>query len=360
MNNNNFLKFFSIIAFIAFMMVSCWATVESLHMSLPWPKPLFWIATIGIFVLSSLGSKLVVDSFNQRIRVDNRGWRLIGGVLILLVFWVLFSLTTNTHTFFYNARSKDVVMQDLGTTKNYLQQLSNNTKIEDAIKKSQNSYEEKVWNAFKNLKAEIENPNNTGWGPVAKDRLNDLNAVLGGQPLAILSGSFSSAIQRQKLIMAYQQMVAERIAEKKQEIAKSMTPQEVETFKKEALADLKDFGKAEAIIKEKNRKGTKLSYEDVQRTNDILVKGYTTIMNHSEYVEFSKDDNGKYIDKQLYVPEKGNIVTKTSRLLSVVEVWQDYFKGKYKGMGFIYWILIAALVDIAGFIFFDLAFRRTE
>ena len=250
MNNNNFLKFFSIIAFIAFMMVSCWATVESLHMSLPWPKPLFWIATIGIFVLSSLGSKLVVDSFNQRIRVDNRGWRLIGGVLILLVFWVLFSLTTNTHTFFYNARSKDVVMQDLGTTKNYLQQLSNNTKIEDAIKKSQNSYEEKVWNAFKNLKAEIENPNNTGWGPVAKDRLNDLNAVLGGQPLAILSGSFSSAIQRQKLIMAYQQMVAERIAEKKQEIAKSMTPQEVETFKKEALADLKDFGKAEAIIKE--------------------------------------------------------------------------------------------------------------
>ena len=108
MNNNNFLKFFSIIAFIAFMMVSCWATVESLHMSLPWPKPLFWIATIGIFVLSSLGSKLVVDSFNQRIRVDNRGWRLIGGVLILLVFWVLFSLTTNTHTFFYNARSKEI------------------------------------------------------------------------------------------------------------------------------------------------------------------------------------------------------------------------------------------------------------
>jgi hypothetical protein len=45
---------------------------------------------------------------------------------------------------------------------------------------------------------------------------------------------------------------------------------------------------------------------------------------------------------------------------SVVEVWKDFFAGKYAGRGFIFWIIIAALVDIAGFIFFDIAFRKEE
>ena len=112
---------------------------------------------------------------------------------------------------------------------------------------------------------------------------------------------------------------------------------------------------AESVVKEKTIKGEPLTYKDVKNLNDILVNGYTVIKNYGQFIKFNKDE------EKIYVPEKGNnIATKTSRILNVIEVWQDYFKGKYKGMGFFYWILIAALVDIAGFIFFDIAFRRTE
>ncbi|MDR0541715.1 MAG: hypothetical protein LBH19_05825, partial [Dysgonamonadaceae bacterium] len=93
MNQSNFFKYFAIIAFVVLMGVSCWATVESLHLLLPnWPVILFWAVTVIFFVVASLGTKLIVDSFNHRIRVENRIGRLIGGIILLLAFWLCFSL----------------------------------------------------------------------------------------------------------------------------------------------------------------------------------------------------------------------------------------------------------------------------
>ena len=47
-------------------------------------------------------------------------------------------------------------------------------------------------------------------------------------------------------------------------------------------------------------------------------------------------------------------------MISVFDVWEDFLKGEFAGHGFAFWIIISILVDIAAFIFFDLAFRRTE
>ena len=45
-------------------------------------------------------------------------------------------------------------------------------------------------------------------------------------------------------------------------------------------------------------------------------------------------------------------------MLSVPDVWKDYLTtDKYEGHGFIWWVLIALLVDISGFIFFQMAFN---
>jgi hypothetical protein len=57
---------------------------------------------------------------------------------------------------------------------------------------------------------------------------------------------------------------------------------------------------------------------------------------------------------------KQDIVSKTQRLESVIIVWMDFVAGKYAGRGFVFWIIIAALVDIAGFIFFDIAFKKED
>lgn len=367
MKNNNFLKVFSIIAFIAFMLVSCWATVESLNMSLPWKKPFYWIVTIGIFVISSLGTKFIVDSFNQKIRVDNRGGRLIGGIVLLLVFWIMFSLPTNTHTFFYNAKIRTIVQGDIKRTETYLQQLSNNSQIEDAIKAAQSNYRTKVWDAFRAFKQEIENPGNVGYGPEAKNRLADLNAVLEGEPLMLLKGNFSTAIKRQELILQYQKLVEEKVKEKEIEIAQSMTPQDVATFKTAAENALKKLKAAENVMDKYKKEGKIVPPKIIrEHIEPAINNGYKVISSNRKYVDFLKDAKGKYIDRDLYTEKKtdtGEVIepeTKTMRMFDVLSVWQDYFNGKYKGMGFFYWILIAALVDIAGFIFFDIAFRKTE
>ena len=104
--------------FLVFAGVSCWATAESLRLLLPaWPVAFVWIITVGLFVLASLGSKLIVDSFNKYIYLEHRGWRLIGGILIMLAAWLLVSFPTNTHTFFYRAAIADVAGHDLATTR---------------------------------------------------------------------------------------------------------------------------------------------------------------------------------------------------------------------------------------------------
>ena len=84
-----------------------------------------------------------------------------------------------------------------------------------------------------------------------------------------------------------------------------------------------------------------------------LNEGYTTIRQYQNYVTFNSVE-----DEENYLSPTG--VTKVKRLMSVFDVWQDYLSGEYNGYGFIFWIIISILVDIAAFIFFDLAFKRTE
>lgn len=362
MNNSKFLKIFSIFAFAAFMLVSCWATVESLHMSLGWPKPFFWIAAIGIFVLSSLATKLIVDCFNQRIRVDHRGRQLMGGILMLLAFWICFSLPTNTHTFFYKENAKEIILQDLSTTKAYLKQLKDNSSVGETIKAKISNHCTDVWAAFDNFASEIRNPTNKGYGPVAKEKLSNLNRVLGGEPIKIQSGTFTSLKIREAIIDSYKAQVKYRLQADSARITQEGMTSDVKNFTDAATKNLKGIEKAEKIVNLRNINNEDLQKEDVKNIQEELTNGYTTIKNYHQYVEFSKDKDGKYIDKDYYVPtEKSDkIVTKSSRVGKVVNVWQDYFKGKYKGMGFVFWILISALVDIAGFIFFDIAFKREK
>ena len=55
-----------------------------------------------------------------------------------------------------------------------------------------------------------------------------------------------------------------------------------------------------------------------------------------------------------------NPVTKVKRMISVFDVWEDFLNGQYAGHGFTFWIVISILVDVAAFIFFDVAFKKRE
>ena len=149
MQKNNFLQVFALVAFVMLLGVSCWATVESLHLLLSdWPVMVYWVVTIFFIVVASIGTKLIVDSLNQKLFIENRGWRLAGGIILLLAFWVCFILPTNTHTFFYRASIKDVVIKDLQETKGKLQDLANDGEAGKIIAQEKADFQAKIDNIF--------------------------------------------------------------------------------------------------------------------------------------------------------------------------------------------------------------------
>ena len=159
MKTFDFGKFISIILFIAFASVSCWATAESLYFSMQVPLAVCYVISIGFFLVASYGTTLIVNSLNQNSYLKNRSLNLWGGLLITLSFWLICSMPTNTHTFVYRDIASGVTISDVQQTIEYLNQLAENTTQEKIINNKCRELEINVNNAFENLKREIRNKN---------------------------------------------------------------------------------------------------------------------------------------------------------------------------------------------------------
>lgn len=93
--------------------------------------------------------------------------------------------------------------------------------------------------------------------------------------------------------------------------------------------------------------------DDIKDVCDKLNQGYNTVKKNKDFVNFSSKE-----DEMLYTAD--NPVTKVKRMISVFDVWEDFLNGQYAGHGFAFWIVISILVDVAAFIFFDIAFKKRE
>lgn len=367
MTQNKFAKLFALGAFIAFMLISSWATVESLHLLLPsWPIPIFWVATLGIFFLASWGSKMVVDSFNQNLLIDNKGAHLIGGILMLLIFWIGFSLPTNTHTFFYRSVITDVLASDLTNTKNELEKLDDDNIATEIVTRDAQNYYNEVIALWGNLKAELESPEERGWGPKAEQAAVALETKLStvGNPVKLQRIKFgSSTLAESRKIVNTLEPIVEELIEANIESRYMIRLYNVVQHKNKI--DIKKNLYAINKIQDKiNNNPSAAHNEPTAGTNLVLTNSYRLISNYNDAVanEFGADKGNA--DKIKAMQEtaaayKGN-VTRTARLRSVIDVWKDYFSGKYDGQGFLFWVLLAVLVDIAGFFFYYLAFKRDE
>lgn len=357
MNKTSFFKIFAIVAFLALMGVSCWATVESLHLLLPsWPVIFFWVITVIFFVVASLGSKLIVDSFNQRIRVDNRGWQFIGGFILMLSFWICFSLPTNTHTFFYKTAIKDVLIRDLTETKGKLQDLANEGEAGKIIAQEKADFKNKVDAVFSKFAAEINNPGNPGWADKAEAVIIELEGELGKiQRLDLKCHSFQC---RQELIKAMRQQVDNMMESKLNTVYKTRLNNINRGLDKPAINKL--IAKIQ-VVQEKIDKISNNNDEPTEETTNTLSQAYKIIEKYSDVLIINFDEQYPALTKIAKEDKKAYAgVSKTERMLSVLDVWKDFFAGKFTGRGFAYWIVISALVDIAGFIFFDIAFAKKE
>lgn len=351
MNQNKYLKIFSIVAFVAFAAVSCWATAESLHLLLDsWPLAMCWIVTVGFFFIASWATKLIVDSLNKNIYMEKRGMKLMGGILLLVVFWLVCSMPTNTHTFFYRTVISDVTNNDVQRTTDYLAQIKENTNNNEQAQIKVKQLQNELEILLGELEAEIKNAANPGFGPKAEEIFRKFAKLLGVDKIEPLNARASTPRERQALCDAYRQKMYTLADSKARNIVQSILTPSQENLK-EAANSMKNL---QLMKKSIDAGDIDLNdAQDIKTVNDQLNTAYNVVRKNEQFVNFKNET-----DKLEYTAPSP--ITKVKKLISVFDAWEAFLSGEFAGHGFSFWIIISILVDIAAFIFFDIAFKRRE
>lgn len=238
---------------------------------------------------------------------------------------------------------------DIATTQGYLAQIKDNTVTEARIQARVNAFKGKVEVKMKDLENEIMNDANPGFGPVAKRILSEFATMLDVPKVEPLSYTGTSQQDRQRLCNAYRRKIFQLRDAKTLNIRSSMTPPN-DNYRRVAERDWKNIEEVRKNI------GDAVDLNDADDMKDVcdrLNQGYATIKTYKQFVQFSGN-----ADRATYTAESPQ--TRVSRMLSVYDVWRDFLTGREGGLAFTFWIIISILVDLAAFIFFDIAFRKRD
>lgn len=291
---------------------------------------------------------MICDSFDRHNYVEKRGAKLMGGIAIMFFFWLLCSMPTNTHTFLFKSVISDKVTQDIATTEGYLKQIQDNVVSKDAINLKIEELREAVEAKLVDLAAELNNPNNPGNGPEANRILRELAPILGVDKIEPLSGPVNTVQDRNNLVDAYRSKIYAIRDAKAKSIEAKMSPTS-DNYQKDAKSRLEELQVvSDKIAKSELDLGDAKDFEEVCKKINL---GYETIKMYKDYVSFNND-----ADEKLYTADKS--ITNVQRMKSVIEVWKDFFAGEFAGHGVFFWILLSILVDVGGFIFFELTFKK--
>jgi len=329
MGNNNFLKIGAILAWIAMSVLSGILTVESFYLLLGWNKVILWILALAFLFLSSLGTKYIYDSLNTKNELEytQRTPRLIGGIALLLCFWLCFSLPTNTHSLFIYQTAKETAQKDLTEVEIKLQDLRDGKLIDIEWEKKVN----KVNSLLGQLKQEYRDPNKEGFGIRCKAICSQIETAVNPE------GDWKITIQPTKNDKVLKEI-------------NDATLEQMQVEKREFYNRLKLDKKTKEEIKKLLNNTSKVKNDITNnRLSDEKTILHTTSIVHQAYpviAEHAKD------------PTFTNKVSKTEKLKSVFDTLRDWTKGEYDGRGFIFWIILSVLIDVAGFVFFTIAFKK--
>lgn len=348
MKTENLKTWGSLLAFVILAAISCWATEHSFHLLIKWmPEVFVWGLTIAFFIVASYGTKMVVDALNKDNWMEHRRRTFWIGTVLVLVFWLLMSMPTNTHTFFYNHNIGNKVQEDLTTTSSYLSQIKDRTLVDSAYYEVHN----KVHDKFKLLRDEfngIGGSRRKGYGEYVNRLLGEINEILEGElPGSAIRANDAAWYSTDPSVLTNYENQMNRALEK----IKDQNYKVSKNAASEAAEDIRKLQIMTDTIKTMVELGS--IHEDViTQAEGVILSGYTCVKNNQKFVKF---DNAT--DKSLYTAE--NLETNTKRMLSVIDVWIDFFKGKYP-ISFLFYILLSILVDIAAFLFFDFTFKKRD
>ena len=351
MKNLNWKKIILIVAYLALAGFSCFWTAESLFI---WQPSITiygaWLIAIAFYAVASISFTMLMKALekNEYFKpglFSSRGGHLFLGIVGLLIFWLMISLPTNTHTLLYRASIKEIIKSDLSRTQGYLQGLKDNN-LE--IKKIENQYKSKkeaVDAHILRLIAEIDHPGQEGISHRFEKILVELETEL-GSTIQRVARTGDNRSQWLRTINHYQSQAYDRLRLYRdkcdkdiEEIKRMMGSKELEALITNCSKALYDVDKMEGID------NTIIN----TATND-LANGYSFLKTNSKYVAFKDNDKNRYM-REGAIPE-------AKEMLSVPDVCKDFLTtDKYNGHGFIWWVFVALLVDLAAFIFAYKAFN---
>lgn len=342
-------KLIWIVGFMVVAAISCWATASSFHLMMPgMPIVAVWAMTIVFFILASYAVKMIFDALNNDGSLSHPKAMLWGGLALLIFTWIIISLPTNAHTFFYRLKIGDVATDDLKATKVYSQQLKDKSVTDSAYFK----IEEEVLKEWSEFEREVNaGVSGAGLGKYAEGHISKINELLGAEymmpaPAHLYKAgnvAYTQVINLwksnyltpnlAKLKRDKYQVSDEAVREASKDVARIMAMED--SIHHYILDTRIATSEAEPLIKE---------------TEGVLIVAYTNIKSNNQYVAFQNDD-----DKEQYTAEP--LETKTTRFLNPYSVAYDYFSGKIP-FTFTFWLLLSILIDVAGFFFFDMAFKK--
>ena len=349
MRTVNFKQIIAIIAFLALAGFSCFWTAESLFI---WQPSITlvgaWLIAIVFYIVASICFSLFLKSFDRNTwfqpgLFSSRAGHLVWGFLGILLFWIMVSLPTNTHTLLYRASIKNVVTSDLNRTLGYLQELKDNNVEINKVNDKYESKKEAVDALILRLIAEIDNPSAIGIGTRFETVLLELDAELGTK----LQRNANVGTTRTQWLTTVNYYQTQAYAQLK--IYRAECDREIDRIRElmnsAVLNGLIDNCKI-ALNDVNQMQG--VNNEIIEAAVNDLRNGYAFIKANSQYISF-KDGEGERYTRDGAMPE-------SQAMLSVPDVWKDFLTtNKYDGHGFIWWVFIALLVDWAAFIFFNMA-----
>ncbi|MBQ1191692.1 MAG: hypothetical protein IIX43_05410 [Bacteroidales bacterium] len=327
------MKLGAIILWIAVSVCSCYLTVESFYLLLEKPRWVLWILALAFFAISSFGTKLIYDSLNA----NNNGLEkeksvpyFIGGFFLVLIFWGIFSLPTNTHTLFLQEKAKEICISDLENTKI---ELNNIPKEYDILIKN-NDKKIRVQDLLTELKQEYTNPYRRGFGRRCDSLCYALEQVLAPERDWKLPQRGTNPKEDIKRI--------EEAADSRLESLLITTTIKRKTITDEELKEIEKISNSiTGLVNAINR--------DKISEDQIIIK--TTARLKTAYPKLKEyKGDAKY---EVYK-------SKTAQLKNVYGVLFSWFQGDLKGQGYAIWFVISILIDLSGFIFFTVAFKKSN
>lgn len=359
MNQLNVLKISAIVAFMALAGFSCFWTAESLYI---WQPSITiygaWIVAVVFYLVASICFGKMLKSLDKHEDYYGKLFGRVGALLLsltgLIFFWIIVSLPTNTHTLLYRASVTPTILADLNRTQGYLQALKDNNVEINKIEQKYKSKSANVHAVLKKMEAEIQTPDLPGIGNRFNTLVLELERALSADlqnPVKLVRVPKPGSNYRQWLTtvefyqkQAYDQLKVYR-AQCDKEISgvkSAMQSKPLENLIHNNEVALSDINRMEGV-----------SNNIIQAALKDLDNSYAYIKKNSEYIEFKPGDKEQYT--------RDGATVESRAMLSVPGVWRDYLTtDKFKDHGFEWWVLIALLVDVAAFVFFNIAFKSKD